>query len=498
MAFLRAARRPGPRLWAAAVAAVVVLAHVPAFFHRLLDGDEAIYSSIAALMNLGGRLYAEGGVDNKPPGIFWVYAATFHLAGTYQMAAIHFVGLLVILATCSLLFIIGRSLCGVRAGLLAALIYGILTADGNPRLLASNTEMFMMLPLTASVVLMLRRQWLWSAAVLVVACMFRQVGAVNFLLVPLAVVLLEPAPRRIRAFVLYAGGMVGALLLGAALLAATGSITGFWNWTIRTLYGYASANWTPALVLMRAQDSVLPFVLTAIVVWAAAVVFAWRWKRQPPAVQLIVAWLAVSIPGSLAAGHLSWHYFIQVMGPLALLGAFAIDQALDTSRRRLVASVAIAGLALPMAGWGVFDLVADPLTYDFKAPVPAHETVAAYIRSHTGPQDRVFVWGDWPALYVESDRVMAGRFPGFLRGFARGSALPPNNWDTSAAVWPALQEDLLRHPPALIVDTSAGGNWSDFSMYPMSNYPVLAAFVAAGYHVKTTIGGVAIYAPNGS
>jgi hypothetical protein len=497
MATSPAARQPGARLWGAMVAALVVLAHVPSFFHRLLDGDEAIYASIAALMNLGGRLYAEDGVDNKPPGIFWVYAATFHLAGTYQMTAIHVVGLIVMLATCALLFSIGRSLYGARAGLLAALIYGILTGAGNPRLLASNTEMFMMLPLTASVVLLLRRQWLWSGALLVAAGAFRQVGAVNLLLVPLAIVLLEPPPRRLRAFVVYAGGVAVALVLGAALLAATGSLTGFWDWSIRTLYGYASINWTPSLVLMRAQGSVLPFVLSAIVVWVAAIGFAWRWKRLPAAAQIIVVWLVVSIPGSLAGGHLSWHYFIQVMGPLALLAAFAIDRALDSSRRRWVTLAAVAGLALPMAGWGVYDVVADPLTYDFTAPVPAHETVASYIRSHTRPEDRVFVWGDWPALYIESDRLMASRFPGFLRGFARGSGLPPDSWDTSAAVWPLLQDDLTRHPPALIIDT-APANWSDFSTYPMSNYPVLARFVAAGYHVQTTIDGVVIYAPNGS
>lgn len=497
MAILPAARQPGPRFWGAVVAALVVLGHAPAFFHRLLDGDEAIYGSIAALTNLGGRLYAEGGVDNKPPGIYWVYAATFRLAGTYQMTAIHAVGLIVVLATCWIIFAIGRSLYGVRAGLLAALIYGVFTAAGNPRLLASNTEIFMMLPLTASFLLMLRREWLWSGALLVAAGAFRQAAAINLVLVPVAIVLMEPPGLRLRAFGWFAAGSAAALAVGAVLIEATGSLVGFWDWTILTLYGYASLNWTPALVLMRAQDSVVPFLLTAIVAWVAAIAFAWRWKRLPPPAQLIAAWLVVSIPGSLAAGHLSWHYFIQVMGPLALLAAFAIDMALDTSRRRLVAAVAITGFALPMAGWGVFDLVADPLTYDFSVPVPAHDAVAAYIQGNTGPQDRVFVWGVWPALYVESDRVMATRFPGFLRGFARGSNLPPNSWDTSAAVWPALQEDLLRNPPALIVDTAPAG-WSDFSMYPMSNYPALAGFVAAHYHVKTTIDGVVIYAPNGS
>ncbi|HYR50029.1 MAG TPA: glycosyltransferase family 39 protein, partial [Candidatus Eisenbacteria bacterium] len=165
-------------LWAALVAITVTVAHLPSFLHRLLDGDEAVYGSIAALMNTGGQLYGSGGVDNKPPGIFWVYAATFQAAGTYQMTAIHAVALAVIAATCVVVYMIGRDVAGVRTGLLAALFYGVLTAAGNPRLLAANTELFMMLPLTASVLLMLRRRWLWSGLLLVAAGAFRQVAAV--------------------------------------------------------------------------------------------------------------------------------------------------------------------------------------------------------------------------------------------------------------------------------------------------------------------------------
>jgi hypothetical protein len=484
------------RLWAGAVAVVVVLAHIPSFFHRLLDGDEAIYGSIAALMNGGGALYAEGGVDNKPPGIFWVYATTFHFAGNYQMTAIHAVGLSVMVATCVLLFVVGRSIAGVRAGLLSALVYGILTGAGNPRLLASNTELFMMLPLTASVLVMLRRRWLWSGALLAIAGGLRQSAAMNVLLVPVAIILLEPGEKRLRACWLFAAGLAGALVAGAVLLALTGSLAGFWEWTVGSLYGYASTNWTPALVWQRARDSILPFVGSMALVWAAALAFAWRWQRLSAGHQVAVAWLVVSVPGSLAGGHLSWHYFIQLMGPLALLAAFAVDEGLNGPKRRWVTVAAALGLAVPLVGWGVFDLVSDPLTYDFRAPVPQHQAVAAYISDHTSPQDRVFVWGNWPAVYVESDRIMATRFPGFLRGFARGSGLPPNNWDMTASVWPELQADLDHHPPLLIVDT-APADWSDFASYPMSDYPVLANFVRDRYHVVTTIDRVVIYAPNG-
>lgn len=470
-----------------------MVAHLPSFVHRLLDGDEAIYGSIAVLMNLGGGLYGPGGVDNKPPGVFWIYALTFRGFGAYQMTAVHAVGLVALAATCVLIFFTARDLAGARAGLLAAFFYGVLTAAGNPRLLASNTEIFMMLPLSASVLLMLRRRWFWTGALLIAAGAFRQSAAVNVLLVALAVFWLKPRERRWRAAQLVGGGLLAGLVVGAALIAISGSLGGFWRWTIQTLVGYASSSWAPSYVWQRAHDSIVPFIVDMAVLWIAALALATRWRTLDPKVRLMVAWLAVAMVGSLAGGHLSWHYFIQAMGPLAVLAGLAFDR---FRLRRWVAAGAIAGIAIPAVAWWAFDVTADPLTYDFIPPGPQHQAVADYIAAHTSPSDRVFVWGDWPALYVESDRVMASRFPGFLRGFERGSNLPPNNWDTSPDVWPLLQTDLNAHPPALIIDTSAA-DWSDFSRYPMRDYPVLADLIASSYHEVTTVDGVVIYARNG-
>ena len=472
----------------------IIVAHLPSFVHRLLDGDEAIYGSIAVLMNMGGGLYGAGGVDNKPPGIFWIYALTFRVFGNYEMTAVHAVALVAMAATCVVIFVIARDLGGKRAGPLAALFYGVLTAAGNPRLLAANTELFMMLPLCASVLFMFRRQWFWSGALLVAAGAFRQSAAVNVLLLGLAVFWLEPADRRGRAAQVAAGGLLAGLVAGGALLMLTGSLSGFWRWTIGTLVGYALTNWTPAFVWMRAKDSIVPFLLDAAVFWIGAIALATRWRALAVEVRLVVLWLAVAMAGSLAGGHLSWHYFIQAMGPLAVLAALAFVR---FRLKRLAAVAVVVGIAVPAAAWWAFDVSADPLTYDFSAPVPQHEAVSAYIAAHTSPTDRVFVWGNWPALYVESDRVMATRFPGFLRGFARGSDLPPNNWDTSPDVWPLVQSDLEANPPALIVDTAAPG-WSDFSKYPMRNYPVLANLVASRYHQVATVDGVVIYARNAS
>jgi dolichyl-phosphate-mannose-protein mannosyltransferase len=482
------------RSWAWPVLAglAIIVAHLPSFVHRLLDGDEAIYGSIAVLMNMGGPLYGAGGVDNKPPGVFWIYAVTFRVFGEYQMTAIHAVAFIALAATCLVLFAIARTVGGNRAGILAALFYGVLTAAGNPRLLAANTEIFMMLPLSASVLLMLRRNWFCSGLLLVVAGAFRQSAAANVLLVALGVFWLEASASRARAAIFLFGGVIAGALIGVGLIATTGSLSGFWRWTIQTLVGYASASWTPAYVWSRARDSIVPFIVDMVVFWIAALALAIRWGALSVEVRLILVWLVLGMAGSLAGGHLSWHYFIQAMGPLAVLAALAFGR---FHLRRSVAAAAIAGIAIPAVAWWAFDLTADPLTYDFSPPAPQHEAVAAYISSHTSPSDRVFVWGDWAALYVEPDRVMATRFPGFLRGFDRGSELAPNSWDTAPDVWPQLQSDLDAHPPALIVDTAAAG-WSDFAGYPMANYPTLANYVAANYHQVAMVDGVVIYARN--
>jgi hypothetical protein len=490
--------------WIATGAGLVTLAHAPSFFHRLDDSDEAIYSSIAALMNAGGALYADGGVDNKPPGIFWVYAATFRIFGTYQMTAIHIVALLFIAATCWLLFLIGRRLSSSRAGLLAAVLYGVLTAQGNPGLQAANAEVLMMLPLVASVLVMLQRRWMWSAGLLVAAVAFKQVAAANLLLVPAAILLLEPERARLRAAVRFVAGLTAALLVGAAILELTSSLTGFWHWSVASLYGFAAMNWKPDQLWFRVRDSLPYFLGGTAVIWVAAIAFASRWRGLQAAERVVVLWLATSAVGSIAGGHLFYHYFVQVMGPLAVAGGIAIDRALGSPRRehrkyflgpRWMAAVIFVGVAVPTVAWGAYDVNADPLTYNVALPVPQHAQVAAYIKVHTRSDDRIFVWGDSPNLYVESDRLMASRFPGFLRGFARGSGAPPNNWDTAPEVWPELQTDLARNPPALIVDAAAAG-WSDFAMYPMSNYPVLQDLVTTKYHLLEVVDGVAIYARN--
>src|SRR5512139_3264542 len=148
------AERPW-RAWPASVVVILVavICRIPAFLRPLFDDDEAQYAAIGELVRAGGTLYGDGGVDFKPPGIYWTYAAVFELAGRYAMWAVHLVALIVVAATACLLCAIATRLATRRAGLFAGVSYGVFTTVYYPKMLAANTEIFMMLALSGMTLL---------------------------------------------------------------------------------------------------------------------------------------------------------------------------------------------------------------------------------------------------------------------------------------------------------------------------------------------------------
>ncbi|MBN1569533.1 MAG: hypothetical protein JXA73_16940 [Acidobacteria bacterium] len=88
---------------------------IPYFFHTMQDIDEGSHAAIATALLNGGLPYIDA-VDNKPPGIFYVYLVTFFLFGKYNMAAVHMVTFLWTIATAAILGILAKKLEGDRMG----------------------------------------------------------------------------------------------------------------------------------------------------------------------------------------------------------------------------------------------------------------------------------------------------------------------------------------------------------------------------------------------
>jgi 4-amino-4-deoxy-L-arabinose transferase-like glycosyltransferase len=450
-------------------------------WHRVLDVDEANYGAIAALMNAGGALYGDGGVDNKPPGVFWFYSLSYRAFGLYDMRAVHVLKVLVVLATAAIVAAIARRLAGRHAGWIAALLYIVFTAAGYQKMAAANTEVLMMLPACASVLLLLQRRWVAAGAVLALAVLTKQVAVFQLALFPLAA---ATVVRGWRPVVGGAAGFAAGLVVMLALLGVTGSIEGFWRWTVvAVLTSYGPSAWTQGQLAAAIQGGLLPW-LEAVPLLLIPALARLPAIRTNPEEKVIAGWLVTTGLGALAGGHFFGHYFIQLVGPAGVLGACALASWRMGIRRPALAAVVTGLLAAPAVYFTADDYSRQP---DVQ-PSPA----SLYVAAHVPAGGRVFVWGDSPGVYLFSGTVPATRFVGFLRGFPRGSGLPPRNWDTQPIVWQQLGEDFGRHPALLVVDTSTA-NWLFFGDYPMTRFPVLPGIVERSYEQATVADGVTIY-----
>jgi len=78
-------------------------------------------------------------------------------------------------------------------------------------------------------------------------------------------------------------------------------------------------------------------------------------------------------------------------------------------------------------------------------------------------------------------------FPVSIRPFcasSKGGLEIPRAWDL-------FFEDLERHPPAMVVDTSAPGYFA-FTRFPPSRYPRLQSFLVANYE-RTEVAGFPLW-----
>jgi hypothetical protein len=104
-----------------------------------------------------------------------------------------------------------------------------------------------------------------------------------------------------------------------------------------------------------------------------------------------------------------------------------------------------------------------------------------YLLERSSPDDRIFVWGQAPRIYLDAERHPASRyiatFP--LTGYIFGGPVP--GLDTRGRIlpeaWENLAKDFKDHPPAYIVDTQV----DEAAMFPVHEFPGLARLLADQY-----------------
>lgn len=495
-----------------------------------LSDDEAIYAVVAREM-LAGRVLYRDVVDHKPPLIYFVYALTQAVGGPRGgMVLLHLLTIAVVLATALLLRRIVRELSpgpspdslsparadwAARASTWAALLYVVFSTtllpfDG----LAANCELFMMLPLTASVWFFLRgnpglhRGALFLSGVLVgVAALCKYQAGVQLALYGAAVIVTHRRrlPRALLAGATVLAGTVAVVVGTLALLHSLGWLDGpaAWFW-FRFNFSYIKTGFAPLDTAKRAVVRISFVAGAAAFLWTLGIAGALKSIGRGPNLtfaRFAGLWAVASALAITTGGRFFGHYFHQITAPLAVLAAPAADQ-LWRSRRPSTRPLVMAAVGGPAVAFFLLGVFQAPVLAAAGQPAPDYRTMADLVGTHTRPAPRdngLVVWGNLPVLYFLAERPLGTRFvfSNYMTGLS--PATPSQSdpaVDASANVvpesWAMFEADVAARKPHVLVDTSAG-NVAAYGKFPPSTFPRLKAILDRDYQAVAQAAGVRVF-----
>jgi hypothetical protein len=476
-------------------AAVVALATRLLSIAEPLGIDQSLWASAVRGMSRHQLLYRDVW-EQRPPGIYLTYLAAFSLLG-WTPAAVAWLDVIASAATTILLFAIVRRLSSALTGASTAALYATLTMpawlyrhDGFLERSVCETFIVVCIGLAAWCAVQCRERGLsapWVAGIgffAGAAVVFKPNAGLY-----LPALLSWTWLYRSRAAPISKSSVARLLTVAAVGATIVPALIGVWLWRLDllaearvaildfnrfyvaqgfTFKGFA-LDFSKAVWLRMKTDPLwlAGGVGAAVVVWDLV-----RKRRLAALPGLAVLWGGAAALVIIVNGvRLFNTYFIQAFAPLAILTAWLLGQAARGPVARRVVSAATAALMLivlwdrhypaKVYDWAHadFDVLRGRLdrtahldrfggyANDRGYSARANGELAAYVRDHTTPDDRIFLFGiNGAGVYFLSDRLTAHRF-------LRVNFFVPSEFPNPAFTLDAVVADLeARRPKYLIFE----------------------------------------------
>lgn len=438
-----------PQAWrtrALPVAAVLLVSLVwrcPSLWDPPWVNDEGTYFAVAQVMAHGYKLYANVW-ENKPPAIYLLYSAVYHLVGP-SLISVRLLATLAALGIVLAVYFLASAEAGPSEALFAAMLSGLLLGVPFLEGTTANAEVFLScLTALGALATIHARRPVVGGALFALAFTFKSVAAFDAAATGIWL-LLRRGTRDVSWLAL-------TFLVGMVVFITAAAVAGILPAMLRDAFLYDLG------YVGRANGTHFPWLLSLKAGLLLAATVALRRAPFP------LLWLAYATAGALVSGRFFGHYAIQCVAPLTVSLAVLLRRRSEVASRATLALpilfLGVAGLSA-LAGWslaasGHDSILARRLQWytnfiryttgredlsRYRSQIDDHvtrnERIASILRlSPAGP---VLVWGNTPWVYVLSGRLPATAYTSALRD-------PEVPGETKA-----LRDALLHHRPAEVV-----------------------------------------------
>lgn len=486
-----ASRRVRVTCWILLVAATAVALLVRIRFLEFpLERDEGEYAYAGQLLLRGVAPY-QFVYNMKFPGTYLAYAGLMAVFGQ-STAGIHLGLLIVNLATVVCVFVIGRQLASIEAGLLAASFYAVLSLSPWLAGLCGHATHFVVLPMLVGAAILLRRtggilRTAIAGVMFGIALAMKQPGA---LFLPFGCAAIVTLSRRDAAswktiaarLATFISGAAAPLLLMVALLAIAGVLARFKYWAVDYARTYETL--ISPLEGMRLFLPRFPQIIGADwLIWAVAAVGAVAatfvrtlWPNRTIMFALLICSIAAVCPGF----YFREHYFILLLPALALAAAVTL---IRCAKSRM-SQFAIIGFAIAAIAWPLisdrdmlFRLAPDTVARSLYWPSPFPEAlrVSDFVRERSTPADTIAVLGSEPEIFFYTNRRSA---TGYIYTYA---LMEPQS--RASEMQREMIAEIERAQPKFLIVIGIDSSWlrrphSDQTIFQWSN-----DYCAANYNI---------------
>jgi len=399
----------------------VFIVRIPSFVEPFYYGDEMIYLDLGEGVRRGMTLYKDVH-DNKPPLLYYLAA----IAG--NVFTFRVILALWMMATTILFWHFCRALFkSNRSAIASTVCFAVLTSlpffEGH----IANAELFMIAPTVGAFYLIWKNNSLvraFAAGVLIaIAALFKIPSIFDAgVIVGLWIFALQPNKKSIRLFltksICFGLGIALPMTITFVWYALKGSFSEYLTAAFLQNFGYVNTWRGQATAQVPFLVKNGPILLRGIVVLAIGIVLFFTKRRRSTVFVLGCLWVATSLFAATLSERPYPHYFVQLLPSFSLLlGLLFTD---ETKEQALVIFPLTLLFFVPVYfgfwNYSTSHYVRRFQTYvnsgfsleylnEFGDHTNRNYEVANYIKTRTGINDRVFVWGDSSAIYALSNRL---------------------------------------------------------------------------------------------